>query len=174
VRCWVCDCRRSICRDELHDWPTSGPGHLRALSQAACAVIDAQPRISDPVFARRSGETPIVGYRKMWLRIAKLGDLPADITPHVLRRSFASLAADLGYNDPTIATFSQGAQHHQQVRPFRRCHVTGSSRCRGECHHEADGVGSSRNPSCGISISRVGRNHLSIGVFVPREIHPLT
>ena len=48
--------------------------------------------------------TPIVGYRKMWLRIAKLGDLPADITPHVLRHSFASLAADLGYNEPTIAS----------------------------------------------------------------------
>jgi integrase len=46
----------------------------------------------------------IVGYRKMWLRIAKLGDLPADITPPVLRHSFASLAADLGYNEPTIAS----------------------------------------------------------------------
>jgi integrase len=33
-----------------------------------------------------------------------LCDLPADITPHVLRHSFASLAADLGYNEPTIAT----------------------------------------------------------------------
>jgi integrase len=42
---------------------------------------------------------PIVGYRKVWLRIAKLGDLPADITSHVLRHSFASLAADLGYNE---------------------------------------------------------------------------
>ena len=56
------------------------------------------------VFASRSGETPIVGYRKMWLRIAKLGDLPADITPHVQRHRFASLAADLGYNEPTIAS----------------------------------------------------------------------
>ena len=56
------------------------------------------------VFASRSGETPIVGYRKMWLRIAKLGDLPADVTPHVLRHSFASLAADLGYSEPTIAS----------------------------------------------------------------------
>jgi Phage integrase family len=37
-------------------------------------------------------------------RIPKLGDLPADITPHVLRHSFASLAADLGYNEPTIAS----------------------------------------------------------------------
>ena len=58
----------------------------------------------DVVFASRSGETPIVGYRKMWLRIAKLGGLPADITPHVLRHSFASLAADLGYSEPTIAS----------------------------------------------------------------------
>ena len=91
---------------------------------------------------------PIVGYRKMWLRIAKLGDLPADITPHVLRHSFASLAADLGYNEPTIAILArpQDAQHHQQVRPFRRCRVAGRSRCRGECHHEADGVGSGATP----------------------------
>jgi integrase len=33
---------------------------------------------------------PIVGYRKMWLRIAKEGELPSDITPPVLRHSFAS------------------------------------------------------------------------------------
>jgi integrase len=38
------------------------------------------------------------------LRIAKLVDLPSDITPHVLRHSYGSLAADLGYNEPTIAT----------------------------------------------------------------------
>jgi integrase len=77
---------------------------LRPLSQSACAVIHAQPRNGDLVFASRAGEAPIIGYRKMWLRIAKLGDLPADITPHVLRHSFASLAADLGYAEPTIAS----------------------------------------------------------------------
>ena len=77
---------------------------IRPLSELACSVIQSQPRIGDIVFASRSGETPIVGYRKMWLRIAKLGGLSADITPHVLRHSFASLAADLGYNEPTIAS----------------------------------------------------------------------
>ena len=93
-------------------------------------MIQSQPRIGDVVFASRSGETPIVGYRKMWLRIAKLGDLPADITPHVLRHSFASLAADLGYNEPTIAILArpQDAQHHQQVHAFRRCRVAGDAR----------------------------------------------
>ena len=34
---------------------------------------------------------------------AALVDLPSDITPHVLRHSFASLANDLGYSEPTIA-----------------------------------------------------------------------
>jgi site-specific recombinase XerD len=33
----------------------------------------------------------------------RLGDLPIDITPHVLRHSFASLAADFGYSELRIA-----------------------------------------------------------------------
>jgi integrase len=36
--------------------------------------------------------------------IAIPGGLPADLTPHVLRHSFASLAADLGFSEPTIAS----------------------------------------------------------------------
>jgi hypothetical protein len=72
---------------------------FRALSQADCAVIDS-PRISDVVFPSRS-DAVTVGYRKMWLKIAKLSDLPADITPHVLRHSFASLAADHITRPPT-------------------------------------------------------------------------
>jgi integrase len=32
-----------------------------------------------------------------------LGGLSVDVTPHVLRHSFASLASDLGYSEPTIA-----------------------------------------------------------------------
>jgi integrase len=83
---------------------TKNGASLRALSQGACAAIDAQPRRSDAAFASSSGGMPIVGYRKMWLRIAKLDVLPADITTHVLRHSFASLAADLGYDEPTIAS----------------------------------------------------------------------
>ena len=76
---------------------------LRPLSNAACAVISAQPRIADVVFASRS-DGPMMGFPKLWAKIAKLGDLLPDITPHTLRHSFASLAADLGYNEPTIAS----------------------------------------------------------------------
>jgi integrase len=45
----------------------------------------------------------MLGFPKLWARIAKLGELPADLTPHTLRHSFASLANDLGYSEPTIA-----------------------------------------------------------------------
>ncbi len=44
------------------------------------------------------------GFKKFWKRVAKLGGLAPDVTPHVLRHSFASLAADLGYSEPVIAT----------------------------------------------------------------------
>ena len=43
------------------------------------------------------------GFPKLWARIAKLGELSLEITPHTLRHSFASLAGDLGYSEPTIA-----------------------------------------------------------------------
>lgn len=43
--------------------------------------------------------------------IIKLGGLPADITPHTLRHSFASLAGDLGYSESTIAALVGHKRH---------------------------------------------------------------
>ncbi|GAC1476708.1 MAG: hypothetical protein NVS1B6_18360 [Steroidobacteraceae bacterium] len=43
------------------------------------------------------------GFPWLFSRMVQAGGLPADITPHVLRHSFASLAGDLGYSEPTIA-----------------------------------------------------------------------
>jgi integrase len=45
----------------------------------------------------------MLGFPKLWARIAKLGGLPPEVTPHTLRHSFASLAGDLGYGETTIA-----------------------------------------------------------------------
>lgn len=45
----------------------------------------------------------MTGFPKIWERIAKMGSLPADITPHVLRHSFASVAVDLELSELTIA-----------------------------------------------------------------------
>ena len=78
---------------------------VRPLSHAACDVMRSLSRSGDLVFPATRGEGDVImsGFKKLWKRIAKLGGLPPDVTPHVLRHSFASLAADLGYSEPVIA-----------------------------------------------------------------------
>ena len=49
------------------------------------------------------GDGRMIGFPKLWARVTKLGELPADVTPHVLRHSFASVAADLEFSEITIA-----------------------------------------------------------------------
>jgi integrase len=77
---------------------------IRPLSRVACNVLRGLTRWGDLVFpaTRGAGDLVMSGFKKMWRKIAKLGELPADITPHTLRHSFASVAADLGYSDITI------------------------------------------------------------------------
>jgi integrase len=77
---------------------------IRPLSPAACDVLRRLPRMTgELVFPATRGDGRMTGFPKLWARIAKLRELPADVTPHVLRHSFASLAGDLGYSEPTIA-----------------------------------------------------------------------
>jgi integrase len=76
---------------------------MRPLSNAACDVLRKLPRIGDLVFPSSRGGGPIAKLAKHWARIINLASLPTDVTPHVLRHSFASVAADLGYSDLTIA-----------------------------------------------------------------------
>jgi integrase len=79
---------------------------MRPLSNAACDVLRGLGQGNDTalIFPPTRGEGIMSGFRKLWNRIAKLGGLPDAVTPHVLRHSFASLAADLGCSEPTIAT----------------------------------------------------------------------
>jgi integrase len=76
---------------------------MRPLSHAACAVLARCDRSGALVFAPSKGKTHMTGFRKYWLKIAANGGLPSDITPHILRHSFASLASGLEYSELTIA-----------------------------------------------------------------------
>ena len=76
---------------------------LRPLPVAVCEVLKALPRVGgDRVFPATRGKGPL-SLKGFWRRIAALGGLASDVGPHVLRHSYASLAADLGYSEPTIA-----------------------------------------------------------------------
>jgi integrase len=76
---------------------------VRPLSNSACDVLREQPRVGEFVFpsSRGSGQMPKLA--KHWARIIRLAGLSTDVSPHTLRHSFASAAADLGYSDLTIA-----------------------------------------------------------------------
>ena len=77
---------------------------MRPLSHAACDVLRSLPRMGALVFpSHRGDDQPMAGFHKVWIAIARRAKLPADVTPHVLRHSFASVAADLGFSELTIA-----------------------------------------------------------------------
>jgi integrase len=76
---------------------------IRPLSHAACDILRQQKGSGDLFFPASKGEGSMTGFPRFWNRIAGFSELPRDITPHVLRHSFASLASDLGYAEPTIA-----------------------------------------------------------------------
>jgi integrase len=77
---------------------------IRPLSRAACELLRQLPRLGELVLpASKGNDKPMIGFHKVWLRIANRAGLPADVTPHVLRHLFASVAADLGYSELTIA-----------------------------------------------------------------------
>ena len=77
---------------------------IRPLSHAACDLLRQLSRGGELVFpASRGSDKPMIGFHKIWLRIADHAGLPAEVTPHILRHSLASVAADLGYSELTIA-----------------------------------------------------------------------
>jgi integrase len=89
---------------------------VRPLSNIAIDIIKRQKQSGSPyVFDFGQGE-PIANLRSHWLRLKML----RDVTPHVLRHSFASLAADLGLADSTIAGL---IGHKQQSMTSRYLHL---------------------------------------------------
>jgi integrase len=72
---------------------------VRPLSKIAVEIIEAQPRKDEFVFSYER-ERPVSNLRPHFLKL----EMPDDVSPHTLRHSFASLAADLGRSDNTIAS----------------------------------------------------------------------
>jgi integrase len=65
--------------------------------------------LAGPVFEGTIKGKPLVGFPKHWNKILA-GTPLADITPHVLRHSFASIANDLGFTESTVAALLGHAQ----------------------------------------------------------------
>jgi len=75
---------------------------IRPLGRAAVDLLTEMPRTGTYVFPGQSPDRPFSGLPKAWRRIIATTDL-STLTPHGLRHAYASVAADLGYAEPTIA-----------------------------------------------------------------------
>jgi integrase len=88
---------------------------IRPLSSTAIDIIKRQPPTNgEYVFAPHG--TPLSNIHPHWYKL----EMPSDITQHTLRHSFASLAADLGLADSTIAGL---IGHKQQSITSRYLHL---------------------------------------------------
>lgn len=76
----------------------------RVLSRAAIGELQKLPNHGpdEHVFPSSRAGVVMSGFPSLFEKVARLGQLPKDVTPHVLRHSFASVAADLGYSELTI------------------------------------------------------------------------
>jgi integrase len=74
---------------------------VRPLSGAAIEIIKRQKQNGAAYVFDHGHGKPIDALRHQWL---KLG-MSAEVTPHTLRHSFASLAGDMGLSDSTIARY---------------------------------------------------------------------
>lgn len=63
---------------------------------------DEEQSAEDYVFPGWEDGMPFGSFPRQWTKLLKDTDL-ADITPHVLRHSFASIGNDLGFTEATIA-----------------------------------------------------------------------
>jgi integrase len=94
--------QKTMLRGIPHESASTTVG-IRPLSKPETDLLAALPRLGAFVFPSSIGDSPMTGYSKIWGRIADKAALPDDVTPHVFRHSFASIAADLGYSEPVIA-----------------------------------------------------------------------
>jgi integrase len=122
---------------------TKTGGSLRPLSHGACDVLRSLPRLGALVFPASSGsDKAMSGYHKIWMRIAAKAGFPTDVTPHILRHSFASIAADLGYSetDDRIAFRTPQGECYESLRaPCRRYFACGCGCCCG-AHKRNNGL----------------------------------
>jgi integrase len=82
---------------------------VRPIGQAAIDLLAGSNREGKFVLPG-SGEGFFTGLPKAWRRVIKEAGLD-HLTPHGLRHAYASMAADLGYAEPTIAALLGHATH---------------------------------------------------------------
>lgn len=97
-RAWLNDEESSICFPD-----TKSGAQTRVIGRTAVDLLLAQPQTGSHFFFPADwGEGHFIGVVRVLDRVCERARL-ADVTPHTLRHTFASLAGDLGFSELTIA-----------------------------------------------------------------------
>ena len=83
---------------------------IRPLGSDASRILAKLPKYGRYVLPGNAPDKPFVGLPKAWPRIVGKSNLRG-LTPHGLRHAFASVAADLGFAEPTIAAMLGHRSH---------------------------------------------------------------
>ncbi|WP_096704240.1 site-specific integrase [Magnetospirillum sp. 15-1] len=84
---------------------------VRPIGQPVLDVLALLPREGEYVLPGGGAAGHFAGLPKAFLRISKAAELPSEATMHTLRHGFASVAADMGYSDSTIAAMLGHSTH---------------------------------------------------------------
>jgi integrase len=129
---------------------------VRPLSRAACELLQGIGRTGNLVFQATRGDGRMTGFPKFWVKIAKINGLPAEVTPHTLRHSFASLAGDMGYSEPTIAALIGHKGHSITSRYVHTADAILLAAADAVANRTADLMGDRKAPAKIIPLARVG------------------
>jgi integrase len=84
---------------------------IRPLGGDVVRLLAKLPQHGSYVLPGSAADKPFMGLPKAWKRIVGAATLPG-LTPHGLRHAFASIAADLGFAEPTIAALLGHGSHN--------------------------------------------------------------
>lgn len=87
----------------------TGPS-MRPLAEPACSILRGMPG-GEFVFHARFGDAAMADIVRPWRMVMRLAELGSDVTPHTLRHSLASVAADLQFGDATIGALLGHSGH---------------------------------------------------------------
>ena len=126
---------------------TKSGAQLRVIGRAAVELLLVQPQTANSPFSFPAdwGEGHFIGVVRVLDRVCALAGL-ADVTPHTLRHTFASVAGDLGFSELTIAAL---LGHAARGVTQRYVHIDealrmAADKIAGEIAAILDGAGSAR------------------------------
>ena len=129
---------------------------VRPLSRPACDLLRSVGKAGELVFQATRGDGRMTGFPKFWTKIAKLGELPPDVTPHTLRHSYASVAGDLGFSELTIAALIGHKGHSITSRYVHTADAILLAAADAAANRTAELMGEEKPPAKVVPLPRVG------------------